>query len=277
MSKRVGDDNLMDAVAISTGIDVERKKFLGDDLTVESVGKIVDRDKATVLRWIREGKLVAYQIGKTYFVTREDLQAFKEGLRQEGHDKARAAKLEADTARRYEFMKLSRSFADSRLCKCPRCGYRTLIMSFTIEENPQMAYLDSFWNRWAHLFTGTCAYCAFEYRWRENDKMLEAWGTNLGSGQKRIDLAVAIVNEALETINQAERLRLLRNQLGNGYTVKHVRERLEGFRASLQSLEKEIWDEKVESQLQELEEALLREAEAPNEFDEAESAARDDF
>ena len=49
-------------------------------LKVEDLAKVFDCNKETIRRYVRTGKLKARKIGKRYWVSRENLKAFTNGV-----------------------------------------------------------------------------------------------------------------------------------------------------------------------------------------------------
>ena len=48
-------------------------------LSCTEVAKRTDRDKETIRKWCREGRLPAFKVGKEWLVKEEDLQLLAEG------------------------------------------------------------------------------------------------------------------------------------------------------------------------------------------------------
>lgn len=48
--------------------------------TAKEVAKLINKNVATVLRWIRDKKLHAVKKGKNYFITEDDLRDFFKGI-----------------------------------------------------------------------------------------------------------------------------------------------------------------------------------------------------
>ncbi|HCG03214.1 MAG TPA: hypothetical protein DEV93_22080 [Chloroflexi bacterium] len=100
-----------------------KRELFGSDLTADDVSYILDLDRATILRYLREGRVVGYQVGREWRIPGASLKDYKSQMMAEKQrDAARLAK----TAELEERLALLRQNypdieANWRISVCTKC------------------------------------------------------------------------------------------------------------------------------------------------------------
>jgi excisionase family DNA binding protein len=71
-----------------------KKELFGTDLSVEDVAYVLDLDKSTVLRYLREGRLFGFQIGREWRIPESALRDYKTKIIEERTHTIRRAEAE---------------------------------------------------------------------------------------------------------------------------------------------------------------------------------------
>lgn len=78
-----------------------KRTLFGDDLTADDVAYVLDLDRTTILRYLREGVILGYQKGREWYVQPDELAAYKQRMLEEKRSEAdRQRRLTALEAKR---------------------------------------------------------------------------------------------------------------------------------------------------------------------------------
>lgn len=131
------------------------KQELFDDLTADDVCYVTGLDKSTVLKYLRDGTIAGYQLGRTWRVPPDSLRKFKEHLLNE----ARAAAADARLERECEVLRSTEPDKGWATERCPRTGHLILVED---EVEKDLAAEENAIHRWFKTGrkTGYCEFCS---------------------------------------------------------------------------------------------------------------------
>jgi excisionase family DNA binding protein len=68
-------------------LDAIKQELFGDDLTADEAGYLLDVDRTTVLRYLRDGRLLGYQLGRAWRIPKQSLGEFRARAIQDARTK----------------------------------------------------------------------------------------------------------------------------------------------------------------------------------------------
>lgn len=108
-----------------------KKELFGEELTADDVAYILGLDRTTVLRYLRDGELTGYQIGREWRIERDEIRDYKGRLRRE----ARKATRRIELQRRLEQLQREHVYNRWQLTVCENCLFPVLTSWHSAERN----------------------------------------------------------------------------------------------------------------------------------------------
>lgn len=106
-----------------------KEQVFAEDLTADEAAYVLDFDRATVLRYLREHLLVGYQLGREWRIPVEEIRNFRERMLFESRREAFRITLKA----RAEQLKRNHPYDGWEVSQCDHC-YMPLLVSRDSQE-----------------------------------------------------------------------------------------------------------------------------------------------
>lgn len=134
-----------------------RKELIGQDLEVDDVARILDLERSTVLRYLREQVIIGYQIGRTYRVSEDELRTYKERLLAQEREQQRRKRISADIEQKFALWARAQPEKQWAKTECPECG--SVMLSSATQSYD--ADLDTYYD----VRQGSCEVCGQKSSW----------------------------------------------------------------------------------------------------------------
>jgi excisionase family DNA binding protein len=124
-----------------------KRELIDNTLTVDEVAEILDFDRQTVLRYLRDSTLVGFQLGREWRVPVDELRSYFYRIMEERKEQARRSAVEREVDAKVSRIHAARPKDYPKKIYCPDCGY-AMIETFGSE------YDDEYGMR--YFYTGKC-------------------------------------------------------------------------------------------------------------------------